>query len=72
MCGCIERVNGFLKEHNTKLELPMIGPQQLFVTTIKIDDKKRGKPRAMFASCCPFCGEEYPEYKSPFKKASQE
>lgn len=61
MCDCIKTVNEFLALHNTKIELPWMGPQRPFVQTMKLDDKKRGKPKMMFASCCPFCGERYPE-----------
>jgi hypothetical protein len=61
MCDCIQDVNKFLAEHNTKIEMPWFGPQRPFVQTMKVDEKRRGKPRMMFASCCPFCGEKYPE-----------
>lgn len=64
MCDCLSKVNGHLAEFNTKIELPMIGPQRPFVLTMKLNEKKRGKPKMMFASCCPFCGEKYPESKS--------
>jgi hypothetical protein len=63
MCECIKTANKFLAEHNTKIEMPWLGPQRPFVLTMKLDDKKRGKPQMMFASCCPFCGEKYPEAK---------
>ncbi|WP_439392580.1 hypothetical protein ACRQ5Q_24470 [Bradyrhizobium sp. PMVTL-01] len=56
----MKEVNEKLAEHNTKIELPLIGRQQPFVSTIKLDDKKRGKPILVFASFCPFCGEKYP------------
>ncbi len=59
MCECIAKVDGFLAEHNTKIELPWAGPQRPFVLTMKADEKKRGKPKMMFASFCPFCGEKY-------------
>lgn len=61
MCDCIQAANKFLAEHNTRIELPWFGPQRPFVQTMKLDDKKRGKPKMMFASRCPFCGERYPE-----------
>ena len=67
MCDCVKTVNELLAQHNTKVELPWFGPQQVFVTTIKIDQKKRGNPKSMFASHCPFCGEKYPPYADPFK-----
>ncbi len=64
MCDCLKTANEHLKEFNTKIEVPMwtaSGRLTPFVTTCKIDDKKRGKPKLMFASCCPFCGERYAE-----------
>lgn len=59
MCDCIETVQTLLAKYNTQLVLPIFGPQRLFVETMKLDDKKRGKPKSMFASFCPFCGEQY-------------
>lgn len=63
MCGCIDRVDGLLKERgNTALNVPMFvddGPVRLFVETMKRDEKKRGKPEKLFANFCPFCGEKY-------------
>jgi len=64
MCDCIETANKHLAAFNTKIELPMwtsCGGRPPFVQTVKIDNKKRGKPKMMFASCCPFCGERYIE-----------
>ena len=60
MCDCIARVNKFLAGHNSKIMLPMLGPQIPFVETQKLDEKKRGKPMMAFATFCPFCGEKYP------------
>ena len=61
MCDCIPRVNELLAEHNTVLNVPMIGPKVALIETRKLDTKNRVKPSAMFASFCPFCGEKYPE-----------
>jgi hypothetical protein len=64
MCDCIETANKHLAEFNTKIELPMwtsSGKLTPFVLTTKINEKKRGKPQMIFASCCPFCGEKYAE-----------
>ncbi|UQD69244.1 hypothetical protein JEY40_24830 [Bradyrhizobium japonicum] len=58
MCDCIEKTNTHLAQHNTKIMLPWVGPKLPFVETIKLDEKKRGKPVKMFASHCPFCGEK--------------
>jgi hypothetical protein len=62
MCDCIKTANEHLAQFNTKIELPFwtrSGARAPFVLTMKIDPKKRGKPKMMFASCCPFCGEKY-------------
>ncbi len=62
MCDCITTANEHLKKFNTRIEVPMwtsSGRLTPFVTTCKIDEKKRGKAKLMFASCCPFCGESY-------------
>jgi hypothetical protein len=64
MCGCIERTNAFLADHNTRITLPMLGPQLPFVLTEKVDDKKRGKPAFLFATYCPLCGEKYSDAKA--------
>jgi hypothetical protein len=64
MCDCIETTNKHLAEFNTKIELPLwtsSGARRPFVLTMKVDEKKRGRPRMIFASCCPFCGERYAE-----------
>lgn len=62
-CECIEVVNKELAEHNTQILLPMFtvgdNVRRPFVETAKLDDKKRGKPLAMFATFCPFCGMRY-------------
>lgn len=68
MCDCITTANEFLAEHNTKIELPMwtsSGKRTPFVQTVKLDDKKRGKPKMIFASCCPFCGERFGDEAAP-------
>jgi hypothetical protein len=75
MCDCISKVDVKLAEHNARIMLPLIGLQRPFVTTIKINSKKRGKAPFMFASFCPFCGTKYSEdeakdgwEKRPFRK----
>lgn len=60
MCECILTVNQELAQHNTRIHMPIIGPKIPFVETIKVDEKRRGKPVRMFATYCPFCGEKYP------------
>lgn len=64
MCDCNAIVNEKLAEFNTQLTAPWFitgeqNPNRLFVETMKLDNKKRVKPRSMFASYCPFCGESY-------------
>lgn len=64
MCDCIATADEHLAQFNTKIELPMWtsrGGRPPFVQTMKIDEKKRGKPKMIFASFCPFCGERYAE-----------
>ena len=60
MCNCIAEVNKHLAEHNTEITLPLIGRQQPFIQTNKINEKTRGKSALLFATCCPFCGAKYP------------
>lgn len=68
-CDCIETVNAKLAEHNAQILLPMFvlggGPKRPFIETTKLDEKKRGKPPAMFATFCPFCGKPYVEAATP-------
>ncbi len=59
MCDCVKKTNALLAQYNTRLVLPMIGPQRVLIETTKADNQKRGKPASMFASFCPFCGERY-------------
>ena len=59
MCNCIANTDALLARHNTRIHVPFIGRQIPFVETIKLDEKKRGKPIKLFASFCPFCGEPY-------------
>lgn len=65
MCNCIETINKDLKENhpewNTQIMRPFIGPNVAFVEATKLDEKKRVKPKTIFATHCPFCGEKYPE-----------
>jgi hypothetical protein len=58
-CTCIAAVNKLLALRDTKLMVPIYGPQLCMVQTMKLDDKKRGKPVSVFASFCPFCGIKY-------------
>ena len=33
----------------------------LAVPTMKVDNDRRGRPKTVLASYCPFCGTKYPE-----------
>lgn len=60
MCDCMEATNKMLREdHNTILSFTFGTPSRTVLSTMKFDEKKRGKPVAMIASFCPFCGEKY-------------
>lgn len=67
-CVCVETVDAELVKHNSRLHLPMFvmggSKPKPFVETIKLDEKKRGKPVKMFATFCPFCGVKYEDEKS--------
>lgn len=62
MCKCIAKVNEQLIEHNTVLETTLFS-QWCLLRTGKIDTAKRGKPAAVAATFCPFCGNPYPKKK---------
>ena len=55
---CLTQVNKVLKEHNTELDSDLLKPNRIFIHTVKIESKIRGKPRTVLASHCPFCGEK--------------
>lgn len=59
-CDCMETTNAMLREkHNTILAFTFGTPSRTVLSTMKFDEKKRGKPVAMIASFCPFCGQSY-------------
>lgn len=57
---CTKRINELLATRNTELAsaISFSSPESelIQVATVKKDSKQRGKPVAMFASFCPFCG----------------
>lgn len=60
MCNCIETTDALLKDQNAGLVFTIFGkPPRVVIETRKIDSTKRGRPPAMLASFCPFCGEKY-------------
>lgn len=70
MCNCIEKVNKLLEESgtNTALDIPVtfsfeakntLKANRVRVATKKRESQKRGQPKAVLATFCPFCGKEY-------------
>jgi hypothetical protein len=68
MCNCIDKVNKTLEILNTCLTIPLLvqldtGEQRvgdrIMLSTEKIDPKKRGTAKKLFAAYCPICGEKY-------------
>lgn len=74
MCACINDldVEPKMVESNTQILTNLFGSPRAFVATIKRDEKRRGKPKMVIATFCPFCGEQYPEYVSPFRSKGSE
>lgn len=67
-CRCISVMNGLLAEHNTQLVTTLLGnPPRVVICTSKVDDRVRGRPKAVLANFCPFCGEACvkPAYVEP-------
>ena len=67
MCNCITEIQTYLAEHNTQVDV-CIGIREnafkflgVYLKTHKIDTHKRGQPKHVVASYCPFCGEKYEE-----------
>jgi len=65
-CGCVKKIDKGLASHNTAIEVGFTmnfttGTQGdcLLIQTRKVDPKKRGRPRPLFACYCPFCGTKY-------------
>jgi hypothetical protein len=70
MCDCQEAVNKRLAFSNAKIAFglmwtadanPRVDVMPPTIVLEKIDKSKRGKLPTLMASCCPFCGERYPE-----------
>jgi len=56
---CFVQANKALAVHNTALSFAYVftdGDVRLIVKTEKLDPTKRGKPKTLMASHCPFCG----------------
>lgn len=63
-CNCISKVDALLAERNTRITLPiMLGADQTeraMIVTEQIESGRgKAKAAAMFATFCPFCGENY-------------
>ena len=64
-CDCATQVNAELEPFNTELDLVFnlfntdLPHEMAQITTMKVDTKKRGKPKMMIATYCPFCGVKY-------------
>jgi len=67
MCDCREAVNQRLEMSNARIAFGFsfgsggmdLAPPMIVLE--KIDRSKRGKPPILLATCCPFCGERYPD-----------
>lgn len=55
-CNCKDEVNAWLAQHNTRLDFNYMNEGDIFIKTIKVNEGKRGRPAAMLATYCPFCG----------------
>lgn len=67
-CDCVTQVNEQLAEHNTQIAVAITlktSPNQIgslpLVATTKLEDHKRGRPKTVVCSYCPFCGKKLPE-----------
>jgi len=67
MCNCLAQVQEHLAAHNTQIDVGLsirdntIKFLGVYLKTHKIDTHKRGQPKNVIASYCPFCGEKYEE-----------
>jgi hypothetical protein len=68
MCDCLEKVNADLEPKGVMVwsTIPLSGrPSKPLLPLIRLDtremEKRRGKPKMVAASCCPWCGERYQE-----------
>lgn len=63
-CNCQAEMDKQLVKHNTALDYTISlnrGYIGVNISTVKVDSSKRGKPRKVVASFCPFCGIRYKE-----------
>ena len=60
-CSCWDQVDQTLAEQNTRIGRSfggLTGRHYIMIVSEKVDTKKRGKPRSIMASFCPFCGKK--------------
>lgn len=72
MCDCREAVNkrlaisnariavGFQYRHDER-DIARMDLAAPMIVLEKVDGKQRGKPPTLLSTCCPFCGERYPD-----------
>ena len=70
MCDCMKLINDELAQYNTRI-IPVMALRDgtfhmagVRIETEKIDSKKRGRPKRLVASYCPFCGKKYEDERS--------
>jgi hypothetical protein len=69
MCGCFDRVNSGLFEHNGFLEMNLLAsPPRAMVAVGKRSPRGRKAP-LLEASYCPFCGDKYKDKKRALAQA---
>ncbi len=67
MCDCRKFMDAKLAALNARIAVGFtfddarmdVAPPMIVLE--KVDEKRRGKLPNVLASCCPFCGEKYPE-----------
>lgn len=77
MCDCKAAVNERLAFSNARIAFGLsfdenkmsLSPPMIVLE--KIDQKKRGKPPILLATCCPFCGERYEGIKPTHLEGSR-
>lgn len=59
-CTCVETTSKEYREnHNGNLITTLFEPQRVVLATEKFESRKRGRPPALLATFCPFCGTRY-------------
>lgn len=75
MCECIQNIDADLKDAGQALNATMFGLRRPLIDLIRTDkwvsETRRGKPRVIIASYCPFCGEKYVDEDAAAKPAPE-